>query len=82
MAQAISNLSANDLRYEQVEVFDDETASGYVVGVSPAENEQIAKNDTVTLYVSKGAQSTTVIVDNYVNKTFEEAKRMNPGKRF
>lgn len=82
LAQAISNLSANDLRYEQVEVFDDETASGYVVGVSPAENEQIAKNDTVTLYVSKGAQSTTVIVDNYVNKTFEEAKRMILEKGF
>lgn len=82
LAQAISNLSANDLRYETVEVFDEETASGYVVGISPAENEQIAKNDTVTLYVSKGTQSTTVIVDNYLNKTFEDAKRMILEKGF
>ncbi len=82
LAQAIGNLSANDLRYEMQEVYDSDTAAGYVVGVSPSENAQIAKNDTVILYVSKGTESTSAIVDSYVDKTFEEAKRMILEKGF
>ncbi len=49
---------------------------GFVVRTEPAIGTLVAKNDTITIYVSEGPDTTEVEVPNLVGKTFEEAEQL------
>ena len=73
-SQATALLTEQKLGSVIEEVFSTDTAVGYVVAISPAAGSMVTENTKITLYVSKGAEETTVVVGNYVGKSFDDAK--------
>ena len=67
-------LSENQLSSTLQEVYDKNTASGSVVTVYPAEGSEVPVGTKITIYVSKGKEDTSVVVENYVGMTFNDAK--------
>jgi serine/threonine protein kinase len=74
VSEATALLTEQNLGSSIVQVFSDDTASGYVVEVSPAGGSMVTANTKITLFVSKGAEEKTVVVGNYLGKSFEDAK--------
>ncbi|MDD6174264.1 MAG: Stk1 family PASTA domain-containing Ser/Thr kinase [Firmicutes bacterium] len=74
VSEAIALLSEQKLSSTIVQVFSDDTASGYVVEISPAGGSTVRVNTKITLFVSKGAEEKNVVVGNYLGKSFEDAK--------
>lgn len=73
------NLDALGIKYKTVEVFSDEVASGFVVGTVPAAGSSLNADTEVIIYVSKGATTRYVKVNDYVGMTEEVAKRQIEG---
>ena len=59
-ADACAALAAVQLGCEQVEVFDDAVPAGQVVGTAPAAGEQVPRDTSVQVQVSKGPELITV----------------------
>lgn len=57
--QAQAFLLTQELQYKIENTFSDTVASGYVVSTTPSAGASVKKGDTVTLYVSQGAQAET-----------------------
>ena len=74
VSEATALLTEQNLGSSIVQVFSDDTASGYVVEISPAGGSMVTANTKITLFVSKGAEEKTVVVGNYLGKSFEDAK--------
>ena len=73
--EAKSELQALNLPCEVLEIFDDQTAKGYVVKTDPDEGEEVlAGSQTIKLYVSKGPASDEVTVPQVIGKDVEAAK--------
>lgn len=73
--EAKSELQALNLPCEVLEIFDDQTAEGYVVKTDPDEGEEVlAGSQTIKLYVSKGPASDEVTVPQVIGKDVEAAK--------
>ena len=58
---------------EVIKSTSDTVLKGYVISQTPAAGEQVAFGSTVTLLVSEGADSTTVVVPNILGQTKEGA---------
>ena len=68
-------LNEHNLSSKTEEVYDDNTAQGSVVAVNPQEGTQVPKGEKITLFVSKGKEDTSVVVQKFVGMTFEDAKK-------
>ncbi len=73
-SEATALLTEKNLGSAIEEVYSDDTAVGYVVAISPVAGSKLPENSKVTLYVSKGAEAKTVVVGNYIGKSFDDAK--------
>ncbi|MCD7947460.1 MAG: Stk1 family PASTA domain-containing Ser/Thr kinase [Oscillospiraceae bacterium] len=65
-----------NLNVELIEENDDSVTSGYVIRQTPVMGTVLHEGDNVTLYVSIGPATETVVVESYLGKTEEEAKAL------
>lgn len=70
----VKNLSVKP-EIVQVEEFSDSYTTGYVIRTEPDANETLYEGDTVTLYVSKGAEPELVTVPSFTGIPLEIAKK-------
>lgn len=69
-------LDQNDVPYTTEEEYDDQIEDGYVIRTDPGEGKTVTKDDTVTIYVSKGKKPETVKMPTLTGKTLDDAKAM------
>ncbi|MBS5703192.1 MAG: Stk1 family PASTA domain-containing Ser/Thr kinase [Butyricicoccus pullicaecorum] len=69
-------LDQNDIPYTTEEEYDDQIEDGYVIRTNPGEGKTVTKDDTVTIYVSKGKKPETVKMPTLTGKTLDDAKAM------
>lgn len=62
------------LEYQQVDVFNDNVESGYVVSTDPGKGSQVPAGTTVRVFVSMGPDTKVVPVPDVGGKTLDEAK--------
>ncbi len=74
MSEARAMLQDFKLGCTVQEVYDENTPVGSVVAVYPSEGGMVPVTQKVVLYVSRGKEDVSVVVGNYVGKTFEKAK--------
>ncbi len=72
--EAKSRLREAGLTPEVTEVYDDQTAEGYVNRCDPQEGSEVLDGSTVYLYVSKGPVSDEVKVPQVIDKNLDAAK--------
>ena len=72
-AEATKKLEERGFEVEVIKSTSDTVLKGYVISQTPAAGEQVAFGSTVTLLVSEGADSTTVVVPNILGQTKEGA---------
>lgn len=71
--EAVSDLEELSLKVDKELIFSDEIEDNHVVRMSPKPNKTVVEESTVTLYVSKGKETTTF--DDYVGRTFEKVEQ-------
>ena len=64
------------------EKFDNAVISGHVISTAPEKGSSINSGDTVTLFVSKGAETTYAEMINVVGEKLETAKNMLLNAKF
>lgn len=80
---AKQELRERGYEYEVKKEKNDEVQPNYVIRTEPEAGTELRKGDTVTLYVSLGADATgTVTVDDYVGKAADDAAIMAGYKNF
>ncbi|WP_028515274.1 PASTA domain-containing protein [Ruminococcus flavefaciens] len=80
---AKQELRERGYEYEVKKEKNDEVQPNYVIRTEPEAGTELRKGDTVTLYVSLGADATgSVTVDDYVGKMAEDASVMAGYKNF
>lgn len=72
--EAKSKLEQAGLEAEVTQVFDDQTAKGYVNGCEPQEGSQVLEGSTVKVYVSKGPSTDEIKVPEVIDKNLDAAK--------
>ena len=70
---ALEHLGANVVIEEK---FDSSVISGYIISTAPEKGATVNSGDTVTLYVSKGAETAYSKMINVVGQKVEKAKNM------
>lgn len=73
--QAVLEINNLELKAESNFVVDDSVPEGYVISQSPQPDSKVPQGSTVTLTVSKGAESELTEVPNLVGMTTAQAKR-------
>ncbi len=73
-AEARESLRGAGLTPEVTEVYDDQTAEGYVSRCEPAEGSQALEGSTVRLYISRGPALDEVDVPAVIGKDLEAAR--------
>ncbi len=73
-AEATKALTDRGFEVEVIKSTHDTVLKGYVISQTPAAGEQVPFGSTVTLLVSEGADSTTVVVPTVLGDTQEGAK--------
>ncbi len=71
--QAEDALTSRELIPKVVEVANDETAKGYVVGTNPDKNTEVKPGTEITVYVSSGPEE-SIAVPQVIDKSLEAAK--------
>ena len=64
------------LSYEIAYEYDDEIGTGYVIETDPAAGSEVALDSTVTLIISRGEETVTVTVPQFVGSSLSEAESM------
>jgi len=73
--QAIRNaLSAVDLTPKFLDQYDDEVTAGFAISSEPESETEVTKGSIVTVYLSKGPETKTVTVENYMGMTQDDAE--------
>lgn len=72
-AEATKKLEERGFKVDVIKSTSDTVLKGYVISQTPAAGEQVAFGSTVTLLVSEGTDSTTVVVPNILGQTKEGA---------
>lgn len=72
--EAVAKIKAANLKYEIVEIVDDETAQGYVKETFPKADQSVPINSVVQIYVSSGPAEKETTVPNLLGLTVDEAK--------
>ena len=75
LEDAKSTLDAQGLLYKVDQEYSDSVESGYVTRTSPEKGSSVTKGDTITIYVSKGAETKYGTVPDLSDMTKAEAKR-------
>jgi serine/threonine protein kinase len=73
---AKSKLTNMGLVAKIVEQYDDKVTVDYVISCDPEPGTEVAKGDTVTVYISQGPETKTITVGEYEGKTLEEATKL------
>jgi serine/threonine-protein kinase len=74
--EAVKAIEAANLVASSQQVYDEQTAKGYVIKTDPQKDTLVPeKSTTVTIYVSKGVQNDKIAVPDVTNKTIDQAKQ-------
>lgn len=74
--EATAAISAANLVPNIQQVYNDQTASGYVFKTDPQKDTLVNEASTVTIYVSKGTEDSKIAVPNVTGKTVDDAKSL------
>ncbi len=74
--EATAAISAANLVPNIQQVYNDQTASGYVFKTDPQKDTLVNEASTVTVYVSKGTEDSKIAVPNVTGKTVDDAKSL------
>lgn len=74
--EATAAISAANLVPNIQQVYNDQTASGYVFNTDPQKDTLVNEASTVTVYVSKGTEDSKIAVPDVTGKTVDEAKSL------
>lgn len=73
--EASFNLDALGLKTKIVEEFHDTVINGYVIRTEPEAGNTVVPGDTITLFVSKGQEKSTVKMPKVIGMTVSQAER-------
>lgn len=74
--EATAAISAANLVPNIQQVYNDQTASGYVFKTDPQKDTLVNEASTVTIYVSKGTEDSKIAVPDVSGKTVDDAKSL------